>query len=328
MLNEILLSESPAVVYDPTERLLNPRLQLVGSGNSYSLLFGYLTQLYSNIEGALSRYKSECKFRAFINIILNFLSNAGHSDAIVYSRSKNYYSKIHRRYGYDWFSYVNYVSTIDAMIKLGFFHNVRGYYDHEKNEGARSRLFSTEKLVYELEDVLNVPLLEDTKPSIIQGVNVKPKSIVVKIKPELPIILKDQNKNWINVPITKETSRLVNEMRDYNELMSNTVLLSPEIVNKVALINTTAYDDRKLLRTDEEMSAAIAATYSTDKREGAGITSTNLHNSFQYNQLDCKLYRVFNNGSWKQGGRFYDGDYQSLGSVERSRLLLNSRTNC
>lgn len=35
------------------------------------------------------------------------------------------------------------------------------------------------------------------------------------------------------------------------------------------------------------------------------------------------LYRVFSNGSWRQGGRFYGGFWQGLAKADRSRLLID-----
>ena len=41
---------------------------------------------------------------------------------------------------------------------------------------------------------------------------------------------------------------------------------------------------------------------------------------------DTQLYRVFNNGRWDHGGRFYGGGWQALPKAVRSRLLIDGET--
>jgi len=40
-------------------------------------------------------------------------------------------------------------------------------------------------------------------------------------------------------------------------------------------------------------------------------------------RLQCKLYRVFNNGNFNYGGRFYGAEYQQLSGKERRSMLIN-----
>lgn len=42
-------------------------------------------------------------------------------------------------------------------------------------------------------------------------------------------------------------------------------------------------------------------------------------------RLSIALYRVFNDGSFRRGGRFYGGWWQALGKDQRSRLLINDQ---
>ncbi len=37
----------------------------------------------------------------------------------------------------------------------------------------------------------------------------------------------------------------------------------------------------------------------------------------------CRLYRIFNDGSWHRGGRFYGGWWQALSKADRERLLID-----
>jgi len=37
----------------------------------------------------------------------------------------------------------------------------------------------------------------------------------------------------------------------------------------------------------------------------------------------CRLYRIFNDGSWDRGGRFYGGWWQALSKADRERLLID-----
>jgi len=40
------------------------------------------------------------------------------------------------------------------------------------------------------------------------------------------------------------------------------------------------------------------------------------------------LYRVFNNGKFTEGGRFYGGEYQSLNENKRSKILIDYKKTC
>lgn len=46
-------------------------------------------------------------------------------------------------------------------------------------------------------------------------------------------------------------------------------------------------------------------------------------NFISYKKLRCIIKRVFNNGDFEQGGRFYDAEYQFLNEEERSWITIN-----
>jgi hypothetical protein len=53
------------------------------------------------------------------------------------------------------------------------------------------------------------------------------------------------------------------------------------------------------------------------------VTKRNCNYSNGNMDLDCRLYRVFNNESWGQGGRFYGAEYQNESKQWRSGLVIN-----
>jgi hypothetical protein len=54
-------------------------------------------------------------------------------------------------------------------------------------------------------------------------------------------------------------------------------------------------------------------------------STTSIRKLLACKQLRCKLYRVFNNSSFRQGGRFWAAEYQQLNSEKRSTILINSK---
>ena len=50
--------------------------------------------------------------------------------------------------------------------------------------------------------------------------------------------------------------------------------------------------------------------------------------SLDFIELDCDLYRVFSDGKFTFGGRFYGAEYQSLNECQRSRILIDGEETC
>ena len=106
-----------------------------------------------------------------------------------------------------------------------------------------------------------------------------------------------------------------------------------EIQPKQHLTNTTkdfGSTNDNIEVTFEQIQTMYITIPPTNKyNTGAPDTITNRNSSakvtklFICKPLRCQLYRVFNNSSFKYGGRFYGAEYQGLNSEERRSILIN-----
>jgi len=105
--------------------------------------------------------------------------------------------------------------------------------------------------------------------------------IVKRSKPD-----KNGNKHPILYSDSKETRRMRRELTSYNNLLKQTYIDIP-------------------LFPEE----GIARTYERNDKEGQPIEiSTTVH----LTRADTYVRRIFNNNSWKEGGRYYGGFWQNL----------------
>ena len=101
------------------------------------------------------------------------------------------------------------------------------------------------------------------------------------------IVLRDEDKNDIEYEDTPETIRMRNVLFAYNQLLKNTH------------IDCSHLDKSYILKKDKSR--------------------------IDINQNKKFVRRIFNNSSWKQGGRFYGGWWQQIGGDNRSRIRLDGR---
>ncbi len=92
--------------------------------------------------------------------------------------------------------------------------------------------------------------------------------------------------------------------------------------------DTTAMRDR--LRSWAAMMAGHEVTLGSDGTSGEKASGARLDDplsdaeEFQARGAgSCRLYRIFNDGSWDRGGRFYGGWWQGLSKADRERLLID-----
>jgi len=105
------------------------------------------------------------------------------------------------------------------------------------------------------------------------------------------IILKDEDKNIIDYPETDHTKTMRQDLKAFNDLLQNTHI---DIGNRYY-----NYIERK----------------KGGKQKRASRIPITQHNKF--------VYRVFNNSSWLEGGRFYGGWWQQISEEDRRHIVLN-----
>jgi len=139
--------------------------------------------------------KKECLTNAIINLKLSWTN----SKYVRYSRRKNYYGDLPRRYKKDFFTYDNMVSIMDGLESQGLVISKKGFI----NLNDQSKLQTAVRPVNDLSKIKS-HMIQDTEP------------------PEL-IVLKDRTTGAkINYNDTDETRAMRLEINQYNMLRQDT----------------------------------------------------------------------------------------------------------
>ncbi len=235
------------------------------------------------------------KLLALNNLISNILLTNEQTNSIVISRKAKDYS-LPSIYGMNHFSYRIIISLLDALIKYNFVEQHKGYYNSATHSGVRTSIKGTEKLF----DIFN------------QNFNFQ------QLSYRTPIILKDKQKRLIPYQENDEIRRMKNFLNDYNSLMKSSIIELPiDVIKEAGLFL--------------EHGGLIPhyKSYSLESINSLGNLSDNQSNQSLNPLMETNLlrittlYRVFNNSSLNQGGRFYGASYQSLNSKQRNRILIN-----
>jgi hypothetical protein len=120
---------------------------------------------------------------------------------------------------------------------------------------------------------------------VIAGIQTRQKAEVVRLRGSAP---RGVTKPWLNYSDDADTTRMRQELEELNALLSATHITLPEGPHMAP--EGTEDDDQP------------------PPEPG-----------------DARLYRVFNDGSFERGGRFYGGWWMTLSKVDRARLLINSQ---
>ncbi|MEE9122017.1 MAG: hypothetical protein V3U56_12135 [Syntrophobacteria bacterium] len=232
---------------------------------------------------------------------------------VMFSRRSTHYS-IPRRYRYGFFTRHIILPIIDSLEKAGFVKSVIGCNDL----GKVSRMWATEELLERL-----------------QALAVKD---IEKLPPPDPIIMKKRvrkGNSFVNEPAdykdTAETKAMRQFLRCYNSLMDETTVkieLPPgalKDLSEKALLYLTILANGCHLDDDTK---GVLKTLDEEEREvlrergyivGDGLAGTNCSITCNYKSL----HRVFNQESWKLGGRFYGSMVQNLPKELRRYITLN-----
>lgn len=127
--------------------------------------------------------------------------------------------------------------------------------------------------------------------------------------------LKDKHKNQMSYRPNRISERSKKFLRAYNSFAAGIDVIIPlnKIKeNKYPLLGINPHTTTTT-NTEQEYTSSITIPL-------IGCSSDNF---IIYKKLSCKIKRVFNDGSFKRGGRFYDADYQLFSKAERSWIRIN-----
>jgi hypothetical protein len=264
-----------------------------------------------------------CKNRELIKLALNnLLSNifiASDEDKdLAFPRAKRKFKNC-TFYGLDYYRYSMIVNTMDLLSKLDFVTIKKGFYNKDKEKGEFSRVRATAKLLKSLDENLSdysYPRDEEEnlcKIHFLYGVKLNRRKFTN------PIVLKDYNKDLLSYKPSKKTTAMQKFLNHYNDFIK---------AQSITILRKYIIDATQQQTYDGQGKQEIKVEREGLPSVGAPVLGRLGTKSFDYIELDCQLYRVFNNGKFTKGGRFYGAEYQSLNEQQRARILINGGETC
>lgn len=259
--------------------------------------------------GEIKRWSK--RFSDHIKTIVMNLFHAASIDGtlyVAYSRNKDRYTELRKKNASS-LSYDSMVKITDALMKLGYIEGVKGFYVKNNPKKSRAaRMKSTIKL-----SLLGVEY--DILP-----VDIKSQ----QLNDCIILTMKDGDKKVsLEFEESEETARMRNNLRLINnELQKHFIGLDvsddtlTEIKNATKGIIVEDYDAYEDYYVDVE-----SLEYAVEEKKKVGRE----HFRSPLNMDKNTLVRIFCNGSFEQGGRFYRGWWQAVPSKYRAFIAIDDK---
>jgi hypothetical protein len=200
------------------------------------------------------------------------------------------------------------------MIEAEYYEQIDGFYNRNRGKGEYARLIPKEKLINEIaeysEHIFNWSREEEEPCSINYLFGHK----LYRVKLDNPIVLKDEFKKPLIYKMDDKILRMRIFLNEYNDFIDQNLITLPDYA-----LNTNNIP----LNLTYQSVTGYSKWYDIESTEP--LLSHQNNKCFNYIKLDCWLYRVFNNGTFDEGGRYYGGEYQSLSEEEREKILINGK---
>ncbi len=231
------------------------------------------------------------KFSVHLKMILLDLFVSNLSDPkqyIAISRDKNRYVE-GTRYQSLYMSYSYTIAALDCLVKCKYIEQHKGFKDVV---GRMTRI--------------------KAKPNLIELFNThKLMLYMVKRKPDTQLIhLKDEDGEYVDYEDTGHTTCLRNNLRSINALLADTYI--------DLRMTDTLY--RELIRD------LVIRNEKEKKRWKPKKGKTNTYRIVSVDFSRNQLKRIFTDGVWDKGGRFYSVWWQSIPSKYRKYIRINERS--
>ena len=201
-------------------------------------------------------------------------------------------------YGMDHYSYKIIKGLVDELKEAGFIDYKKGFFNKQTNKGMMSRVWATENLLATINQYANVPFQYIDESEEPCRINFLFGQKLNRVRFTKPIILKDENKRLIPYKLDNKILKMQKNINQYNALINQHTITIP----KATLTNSTSNSSPILVELNGK--------------------------SLGYIELDCNLFRVFNDGKFTFGGRFYGAEYQSLNECQRTQILIDGEETC
>ncbi|MBK9097532.1 MAG: hypothetical protein IPM14_05260 [bacterium] len=275
------------------------------------ILFNQLNRSTRNIE---------IRKLALNNILSNLFIAHWHGRYIVISKSPNTYTN-YSWYGLKHYTYRSIIEWIEILISNGYINQAIGFYDNEKGKGKRSRINASEKLLRESKGLKN---------SERDSFSSHPYSKNIILKEEGLLRYTPSGKLIGKIKFLDEYNEFIRDARifflcDPNFFSSSRSLSSLDsVISIYHLIELEAgTEDQHTGYAPIKVQPGIQHPTIIPEHSGNPLLITAETNSLSYKEIDGQLYRVFNDGKFTRGGRFYGSFYQQLDEADRAKILIN-----
>ena len=207
------------------------------------------------------------------------------------------------------------IDISDRLIEVGLLNLKLGYPGSDDWRGKNSKIWPTRLLV---EEFKKAKFNRFYIGSDISGRSLRGDSYATKRPTYECLILRDEKKNDLEYRETKTTERIRKVIEDYRNLMK---------FHHVSLSNA----DRNYIEVYQEKTGLeglgfdpltgklkYQAAEDVKPRASKGIQRLSLNHNPQ-------IRRIFNNSSWRQGGRWYGGFWQNIPSAYRRFIRINNQ---
>jgi hypothetical protein len=237
-------------------------------------------------EGGIRREHDRMKI--CLKVILLNLFTCYHSDPTRYIR----YSRGHRtwltRYNCLDLSAEQVKNAADRLIKLEYMTGILGKWSPDEKNRRQSRMRATEKLITRMKEFQVLPLMISLHPNA------------------ETIILKDEKKKIKEYEETEETHRMRAEIQTINDLLSNTLI-------NLYMSDSDLHKLQERMRDGKEPEPQEHLLDGPDESEDEVEETPRGAIDFTMKSL----MRVFNNSSFRHGGRLYGAWWQGVPNKSR-----------
>ncbi len=297
--------------------------------------------VFNMVNRELNIYRS--KYKQYRDCVRHILFNGyiGHCVGlpIKYSRSRSDFSA-NGWYGLNWFSYRIFTNTIDTMISVGIIDGIKGWKDRNNGKGDLSRFQVTDKTISQFDEFLGEQIAERIRPK---------RTIHLRDKDKNDVKLNDKTGSLdINkIDITEaEFLRMEKDNNLYNDFAEKQEILLPlndatvtldfliklriqfykgmiEIFTKEVNINSnynSIYNNSYISNNIYPLLGTLlfrGTKYREIKHQCIPYNKNKGNKTLTLNNLLIRIkwnyvHRVFNNSSFKYGGRLYRHIIQEL----------------
>jgi len=180
--------------------------------------------------------------------------------------------------------------AVDNLVALGYVENVKGKWSPDKEKRRQSRMTATDTLIARMRTCEVSPIMTALHPDA------------------SAVILKDFEKVLLEYDHTDDTRRMQLEMTTINKILSESFI-------------NLYMSDKELNALNERMRTGRVPEHEWHLADDIEDEDETPRGSIDFTTK--ALRRIFNNGSFKQGGRLYGGWWQSIPRDYRRYIRIN-----